>query len=681
MKQIQKLASVLTTSFMAFVVMAAVSTIFSTQANAQTAILNCTPYASSYVGSISGATGWGGQNAGIVISPDHSSGDNESGLEGEIIYTISEPAGPYLYVNSHVLPGTTYNLSLEFSDSTVLDTTTCTTATSGYPIISNTTYFDTGSGLVDVNYYATKTMAQTGSDLRFETHISNGAGGTDFDMGDTAQIMIGGDTGFQHFTGADSIAYVGGDLNSDNRINPGETWVIEQIINNISASDLNHDSVNRMVDPNPDTLIVTSITCAWDRIGSIANCTDFSSKSISNEFIGIGTADLALNKTISSQTDNTVVFDINIHNQGAINAHNISIVDYLPEGTSLATTDSNGWSVGAGGHLYNTISSLAAGSNTTIQIEVTVDSPFAATSTTFINNAEIASAEDASGNNLVDSDSTANNTLGDDCGGTVNILGEDDELLGNGGNDSCSTDEDDHDPEDFVFAPVASIDIEKLVGNYDDTTTYDADTIGDQVLVGATANVPYTIIVTNDGSTALTISPVQLVVDAGCINLNRVIAGDNDGADILSIGESWTYSCVVENVSAATECQASVSANPVTPAGTDIVELADVMDTDTTFIDIGGTLYLGDTDTVTILPATGLTPANLLLIGLLFVTGVMYIRELSIKKTIGFNLSPRKAAVATTSDISLPAQALPPETQKEGSKTLGKNGVKFKTAQ
>ena len=126
--------------------------------------------------------------------------------------------------------------------------------------------------------------------------------------------------------------------------------------------------------------------------------------------------DLALIKTLNTTTTlpivpgGTVVFDLDVFNQGTIDGFNIQLSDYIPAGLSLSDPL---WTPTAGVANLNTpIPSIAAGDSMTVTIEFTVDADFMETSIT--NNSEIESAEDVAGNNPPDFDSTP----GDEDGST-----------------------------------------------------------------------------------------------------------------------------------------------------------------------------------------------------------------------------------------------------------------------
>ena len=85
--------------------------------------------------------------------------------------------------------------------------------------------------------------------------------------------------------------------------------------------------------------------------------------------------DLALRKTLSSSTPgpfnrgDSVTFDITVFNQGAVDASNIEVTDYIPTGLTL---NDSAWTL-SGNRATRTISSLTAGSDTTLSITFTID--------------------------------------------------------------------------------------------------------------------------------------------------------------------------------------------------------------------------------------------------------------------------------------------------------------------
>jgi uncharacterized repeat protein (TIGR01451 family) len=111
---------------------------------------------------------------------------------------------------------------------------------------------------------------------------------------------------------------------------------------------------------------------------------------------------LATDQTYAVGLGDQVTFAITIFNQGTIPAHNIEIISYLPKGLTLA--DSN-WSLQPNGYATQLIAGpIAPGESKQIELQTLVErsnSPGRLT-----NAAEIVRAEDSSGNQANDIDST-----------------------------------------------------------------------------------------------------------------------------------------------------------------------------------------------------------------------------------------------------------------------------------
>ncbi len=151
--------------------------------------------------------------------------------------------------------------------------------------------------------------------------------------------------------------------------------------------------------------------------------------------------DLALRKTVNTiGTDSplyeggTVVYDIEVFNQGTGDVTGVEITDYIPSNLSLADA---GWTQSGSTATYNTPLSIVAGQSTVVTIEFTVNAGFVGTVDNF---AEVSAVADENGDAVTDTDSTP------DTGNNDPLV--DDEIQNNGG------DEDDHD--------VASIDVEAV---------------------------------------------------------------------------------------------------------------------------------------------------------------------------------------------------------------------------
>ena len=160
-----------------------------------------------------------------------------------------------------------------------------------------------------------------------------------------------------------------------------------------------------------------------------------------NDMNCVNQFDLALIKTVSASSPGPyelgqeVTFDITIFNQGTIDAFNIEITDYIPEGLILNDSD---WSqTGDIAIRSDNIAFLAADDETTVQIDFTIDQNF--TGDVIVNLAEISGADndnDPDNEPPVDDDSTPDNEDEND-GDPI-----DDEV-------DNPEDEDDHDPAEI----------------------------------------------------------------------------------------------------------------------------------------------------------------------------------------------------------------------------------------
>ncbi len=102
--------------------------------------------------------------------------------------------------------------------------------------------------------------------------------------------------------------------------------------------------------------------------------------------------DLALMKEVVSAgpyaPGSDVTYEITVCNQGSLDAAQIQITDYIPEGMSLSANDVNGWTGNTAGPVNKTIASLPAyGPCVSTQIILTIDADF--TGASLSNNAAI----------------------------------------------------------------------------------------------------------------------------------------------------------------------------------------------------------------------------------------------------------------------------------------------------
>lgn len=158
--------------------------------------------------------------------------------------------------------------------------------------------------------------------------------------------------------------------------------------------------------------------------------------------------DLALRKTsvaTSVVAGGQMSYNIDVFNQGNVNATNIQISDYIPAGLTLA--DPNWTLIGSTATLVTPIALLAAGDTSSVSITFNV-SP--AATGLVANSAEISSARGPLGELLTDIDSTP------DANNSNDGVAQDDNISGNG---KTGGDEDDSDFSTINVSPVPVFDL------------------------------------------------------------------------------------------------------------------------------------------------------------------------------------------------------------------------------
>lgn len=258
--------------------------------------------------------------------------------------------------------------------------------------------------------------------------------------------------------------------------------------------------------------------------------------------------DLALDKKVKAgqaavfAPGDNVTFTITVYNQGNAAASSVIVTDYIPAGLTL--NDPN-WTAAASGKTTRTISSLAVGASTTLDITFKVQTGAA---TTIINKAEISSASGGT-----DDDSTPDNTDGNQPGETGNQL-KDDVINENG---KTGGDEDDHD--------IASITIDDGSPRFD-LALRKKLTDGQPLNVKAGDIVSFTIEVFNQGN-----------IDATNVVITDYIPADltlNDANWTAPVGGKTTFTIPSLAAGASEEIEIifSVDASP----GTTIINKAEI---------------------------------------------------------------------------------------------------------
>ena len=225
-----------------------------------------------------------------------------------------------------------------------------------------------------------------------------------------------------------------------------------------------------------------------------------------------------------------VTFNIEVCNQGNVDAFNVEVTDNIPAGLTLSTSDANGWMGPLSGPVSIVVPTIPFGGCEIVSIDLTIDAAFMGTS--LINNAEISDADD-------DTDSTnmpptdVDSTPGDNS--QPNDLADDDDLTETDGGD-------DEDPEEIIIAQVydlALIKEEVTAGPYSpgDDVTFSITVCNQGTLDAAnveiTDNIPTGLTLSGadaNGWLGVAAGPVTLVVPAvavdGCETVQIVLTID-----------------------------------------------------------------------------------------------------------------------------------------------------------
>lgn len=203
-------------------------------------------------------------------------------------------------------------------------------------------------------------------------------------------------------------------------------------------------------------------------------------------FVESAVFDLALRKTVTNpaanvQVGSTVSFNIEVMNQGTIDATGIVVTDYIPVGMELDPSETN-WTVDPSNTqiaTLNTPVALAAGQALNPVLTIKLRVVAGATTGDLTNTAEISAALDGNGDPIADRDSFPDANNAND--GVV----DDDEI------DNDNNDEDDHDIAVVTVLPTVDISLVKTVMLADGVTPATTVRRGDTLI--------YVLTATNDG--------------------------------------------------------------------------------------------------------------------------------------------------------------------------------------
>ena len=238
----------------------------------------------------------------------------------------------------------------------------------------------------------------------------------------------------------------------------------------MNTNDIDSDADN----VNDDIIGGDDVT---DNTGGDEDDHDFAQVPVAQEF------DLALITTLNGSTagpfepGSTVKFDMEVFNQGSIDAYDVQVTNYVPMGLTLA--DANWTLSGTEATPLTDIAYIAAGESEVITITYTIDADYQGT--TIRDWAEISFATDTDGGlvNTTDIDSQADN---DQFTGA----GETDDLLEDNVVDNTGGDEDDHDPVEIAVEQTFDLALSQQYASYVDNDGDGAISAGDDVVFNIT---------------------------------------------------------------------------------------------------------------------------------------------------------------------------------------------------
>jgi len=300
-----------------------------------------------------------------------------------------------------------------------------------------------------------------------------------------------------------------------------------------STPDLN-DSDAAFMDVNGDNLPAISYSTA-----------DTTDHTLDVGLIEVKVFDLALVKLVDATAtpgpfapDSTVTFSVTVYNQGGIDATDVEVKDYVPEGLSLAPASAPNWTVSVDTAILTMPFSLAAGADSTLSISFVIDADFMGD--TLVNRAEISNFDDDNDpltDPPIDEDSTPNDN-GMDAAEVDTPDEQDDDGDGTPGTMDDPADEDDYDWEgipvvqNFDLALVKRIDLNATPGpfTYGSTVTFEIEVVNQGSLDATGVEVSDYI---PDGLSLVTSADWTQVVDTAVLAMPFDLAAG--GTEVLSI--------------------------------------------------------------------------------------------------------------------------------------------------
>jgi len=267
-----------------------------------------------------------------------------------------------------------------------------------------------------------------------------------------------------------------------------------------------------------------------------------------------------------------VTFDINVYNQGTLDAYDIQLAEYLPTGLNL--TDAN-WDDTDGDGIVDLlipIASIAAGDSATVTVTMMVDAGFQ--DTLIINHAEVSFATESQGSgvNTIDIDSEANNNIDDDF------------VAGNNFVDNEGGDEDDHDFEEIEIVQIFDLALTTTFNPNTnapflpgDTVTFDLTVFNQGTLtaydIALNDYIPNGLILIDDnwnanGATAALVDPVDVINpgDSSIVSITFMIDPAFTGTSIINDGEISYATSVDDSGDNTPDFDSTVGDNAGTPS-------------------------------------------------------------------------------------------------------------------
>ncbi len=264
--------------------------------------------------------------------------------------------------------------------------------------------------------------------------------------------------------------------------------------------------------------------------------------------------DLALRKTVISSgpysQGSTVTFQIEVINQGSIDATNVEITDYIPMGLNLID---GAWAQSGSMATRTIVGPITAnGGIATVTINFAIDGSFQGSS--LVNYAEISDAENSLG--LADEDSTPDQDNTNDAGGQPESAADDyvdGDGTGTPGDGVAATDEDDHDPALINLEQTFDLALRKTVissGPYSQgsTVTFQIEVINqgsiDATNVEITDYIPMGLNLTDGAwaqsgsmATRTIVGPITANGGIATVTINFAIDGSFQGSSLVNYAE------------------------------------------------------------------------------------------------------------------------------------------------